>query len=99
VLCFPPFLQDRDHLDFVAPLCRLLPCTRSSLVDQLCGVLEAAGFRVQEAGIGEADQALAASKLCGTRLLDVRQLLAEDEQRRRQQQQEAAAACIAAGGA
>jgi len=45
-----PGLQDRDHLEFVVRLKDRLPC-RATLADQLCGGLEAAGFRLQVCGL------------------------------------------------
>lgn len=41
-----PGAQGRDHLDFVVRLRDVLPC-RATLVDQLCGCLEAQGFSLQ----------------------------------------------------
>lgn len=48
----------------------------------------------QEATLGEAEEALAANKLCGTRLLDAQQLAAAE-----QAQQRAEASAVAAGAA
>lgn len=44
-------------------------------------------FALQEASLAEAEEALAASKLCGTRQLDWPQVLAEERQRFEQEQQ------------
>ena len=44
-----PLPQDRGHLDFIVPLRHLLPCRRT-LVERLCGAVEAAGFVVQVRG-------------------------------------------------
>jgi hypothetical protein len=70
----PCLLQGRHHLEFILPLHEVLPCRRT-LIDELCGSLETAGFVVREAGLGDAERALAANTLCGTRLLDMQQLL------------------------
>lgn len=75
----PEYRQGRGHLDFVTRLRERLPC-RATLVDQLCSSLEAAGFVVHEASLAEAEAALAATPLCGTRQLDIQQLLAEERQ-------------------
>ena len=58
-------------------------------------------FGLQEASLAEAEEALAASKLCGTRQLDWPQVLAEERQRAELelgQQQHLSAAAAAAGG-
>lgn len=81
----PEYRQDRGHLDFIVPLRHLLPCRRT-LVERLCGAVEAAGFVVQEAGLAEAEEAVAANKLCGTRLLDVEPLLVEWQEQQRQEE-------------
>ncbi|KAI7842817.1 hypothetical protein COHA_003563 [Chlorella ohadii] len=83
----PDYRQDRDHLEFVVRLKDRLPC-RATLADQLCGGLEAAGFRLQESSLAEAEEALVANKLCGTRQLDWAQVLAEERQRQQQEQQQ-----------
>lgn len=41
---------------------------------------------VQEAGLAEAEEAVAANKLCGTRLLDVEPLLVEWQEQQRQEE-------------
>lgn len=86
-------LQDRDHLEFVVRLRDRLPC-RATLVDQLCGSLEGAGFVLQEAPLEEAQEALAAGKLCGTRLLNWGAVLSEAAAA----EAATAAAAAAAGG-
>ena len=50
---------------------------RGALLDALCASLEGAGFAPQEAALEEAQAALAASPLCGTRLLDWGRVLEE----------------------
>ena len=54
---------------------------------------------VQEAGLAEAEEALAANQLCGTRLLDSQQLLAaaalEQQEQRQEQQYAVRAAAVA----
>ena len=50
---------------------------------------------MQESSLADAEAALSASKLCGTRLLDMQQLLSEGV---RQEEQAAAAAAAAAAG-
>ncbi|PRW61385.1 lipoate- ligase A isoform X1 [Chlorella sorokiniana] len=81
----PEYRQGRDHLDFVVRLKDRLPC-RATLADQLCSSLEAAGFCLQESCLAEAEEALAANKLCGTRQLEWPQVLAEERQRLQQEQ-------------
>ncbi|KAL4419332.1 hypothetical protein ABPG77_006020 [Micractinium sp. CCAP 211/92] len=91
----PEYRQGRDHLEFVLRLRELLP-SRQALLDQLCASLEAAGFQLQDATLAEAKEALAANKLCGTRLLDAQQLAAAEQEQR--QASAAAAATASAVG-
>eukprot|EP00887_Chlorella_sp_A99_P001937 scaffold18.g1937.t1 len=65
----PQYREGRDHLEFVMALQELLP-SREALLDQLAGCLEGAGFCLQPAELGEAEEALERNALCGTRVLD-----------------------------
>ncbi|KAL4423656.1 hypothetical protein ABPG75_000957 [Micractinium tetrahymenae] len=91
----PEYRQGRDHLEFVLRLRELLP-SRQRLLEQLCASVEAAGFRLQDASLAEAEEALAANKLCGTHLLDVQQLAAAEQERQQAEAKAAAAAAAAA---
>lgn len=90
----PDYRQGRNHLEFVLRLQEVLPC-RASLLDQLCASVETAGFALHESSLAEAEEALANTPLCGTRLLDVPQLLADEQQRL---EQRVVAATAADGG-
>lgn len=90
----PEYRQGRDHLEFVLRLRELLP-SRPALLDWLCASLESGGFTLQEASLAEAEEALAANKLCGTHLLDLQQLAAAEREQQRARAASAASAAAA----
>mmetsp|Transcript_4807 Transcript_4807/g.10347 ORF Transcript_4807/g.10347 Transcript_4807/m.10347 type:complete len:253 (+) Transcript_4807:124-882(+) len=72
----PEYRQGRTHLDFICRL-REVVGSRQQLVEQLAAAGEGAGFRVQEVSLGQASAALGQSKVCGTRLIDLAQHVAQ----------------------